>query len=217
MSEEAAEYRPPTPWIVWLIVGAIGLAYVGYIFLAPSARNGVDMALAIIPERFNADSSYRFTHWYEAFGPIFGHALLHVAWWHAAMNAFFIFLTARHPAMVLGSWRFLMLFLLSTAGSAIAFLAINWNEQSVAIGASGGACGVFSAYFLSSRRTWRDSLADPRVRGPYFMLFMLNVVLMGVVAEMGWLPIAWEAHLGGFVAGALAWILFAPKPRGPWA
>lgn len=211
MSEEAAEYRPPTPWIVWAIVIAIGAAYAAY-FLAPIVvQNEVSFAFALIPERFHVESPYRFNHWYEAAGPIFGHALLHVAWWHAAMNAFFFFLTARHPAMVLGWWRFLALFLISAAGGALAFILINWNTQDVAVGASGALCGVFSAYFLSARRTWRESLADPRVRGPFGMIFLLNVVLMAVVAELGWFPIAWEGHMGGFIAGGLAWVVLAPR------
>ena len=101
------------------------------------------------------------------------------------------------------------MFLISAAGGALAFIAINWNEQGVAVGASGAVCGVFSAYFLSARRTWREALSDPRVRGPFGMILLLNVVLMGVVSELGWFPIAWEGHLGGFVAGALAYVALA--------
>ena len=41
----------------------------------------------------------------------------------------------------------------------------------------------------------------------------INVVLMALLP----LPIAWEAHLGGFVAGALSYLLMAPRMRtGPW-
>jgi membrane associated rhomboid family serine protease len=66
------------------------------------------------------------------------------------------------------------------------------------------------------RRTWREAVADPRIRGAYGMIFFLNVVLMGAASEFGLFPIAWEGHLGGFVGGALAYIALAPKPRGPW-
>ena len=216
MSEEAAEYRPPTPWIVWAIVGAIGVSYAAFLLASPDMRNAIDFAFALIPERFHADSPYRFNQWYEALGPIFGHTLLHAAWWHAGLNAFFFFATGRHPAMVLGPWRFLALYLISAAGGAIAFILINWNEHgAVAVGASGAVCGVFSAYFLSARRTWREALADPRVRGPFGMIFLLNVVLMAVVSELGLFPIAWEGHMGGFIAGALAYVALAPK-REAW-
>lgn len=40
----------------------------------------------------------------------------------------------------------------------------------------------------------------------------INVVLMAFLP----LPIAWEAHLGGFFAGAVAYPMLAPRRRGPW-
>jgi len=217
LAEYEVDTRLKTPWIVWLIVGAIAAAYVAYMFAPRDAQNAADFMFALIPERFHQESVYRFHAWYEPLGPIFGHALLHVAWWHAAVNGFFLFVTARYPATVLGSWRFLALVLIATAGSAIAFLAINWNDQAIAVGASGALCGVFSAYFLSARRTWMESLRDPQVRNQFAVIFILNVVVMGALSELGVFPIAWEGHLGGFVGGALGWILLAPKPRmGPW-
>ena len=212
MSEEAAaEVRPPTPWIVWLIVGAIGVAYAAWLTLTPAMRDTLTYAFALIPERYHADSPDHFANWLDALAPIFGHTLLHVAWWHAAINAFFIFGFGRVPAMRLGPWRFLALYLISAVGSAIAYLAINWNSQNLAVGASGALCGVVSAYYLSARPNWRDALRDPLVRNQYAMMFFLNVVLMAGVSLMGWLPVAWEAHMGGFIAGALAWIVLAPK------
>lgn len=216
MSDEAIEHRPPTPWVVWLIVIAIGIAYVAFTMASAGQQNWADYTFAVIPERFHAESQYHFTQWYEPIGPIFGHAFLHVGWWHAALNAFFLFAVARHPAALLGPWRFLLLFFLSAAGGAFAFIAINWNEQAIAVGASGALCGVFSAYFLSARPRWQESLAIPLVRNQFMMIFGLNVVAMAIAAEAFNIPIAWEGHLGGFIAGALAWVWLAPKPRGPW-
>ncbi len=214
MNEEAA--RPPTPFIIWALVAAIVAAYVAFMFATPGQQNAIDYAFALIPERFNADSPSHFVNWYEALGPLFGHIFLHVAWWHAGLNAFFFFGLGRLPAMRLGWWRFLIVFFAGGVLGAIAFVALNWNTQDIAVGASGSVCGVFSAYFLAMRRTWREAVADPRIRGAYGMIFFLNVVLMGAASEFGIFPIAWEGHLGGFVGGALAYIALAPKPRGPW-
>lgn len=214
MSVNAEPGRPPTPWVIWLIVGAIAAAYVAFINLAPRLQNEIDYAFALIPLRFHPQSPDHFAHWYDALGPMFGHVFLHVAWWHAALNAFFIFATGRYPASILGPWRFLALFFISAIGGALAFIALNWGEQGIAVGASGALCGVFSAYFLSARPSWRQSLADPLVRNQFMMIFGLNVVAMAVAAEAFDIPIAWEGHLGGFVAGALAWVALAPRGRG---
>lgn len=214
MTSEAA--RLPTPLIVWALVGAILLSYVAFLLAPPGEQQAIDYALALLPQRFDPDSPERFRNWYEAAGPLFGHTFLHLAWWHAGLNAFFLFLLGRLPALKLGWWRFLVVFFASAILGGVAFVLLNWGSDGAAIGASTAACGVFSAYFLSLRANWLQSLADPRIRNAFGMIVFLNVVVMGVVSEIGWFPIAWEGHLGGFVGGALAYITLAPRHRGPW-
>lgn len=216
MSERVVGTRPPTPPAVWLIVAAIGLSYLGFSLLSLPARNAIDFAFALIPARFDPSSPFAFDRWYEALAPVFGHAFLHVAWWHAALNAFFFFLLGRQPARRLGFWRFLALFFISAAGGAIAFVVLNWGGEDVAIGASGAVCGVFSAYYMSLRPHWLQAVSEPYLRNQFLTVFFVNVVAMGAAAELLGVPIAWEGHLGGFVGGALAWIALAPRPRGPW-
>jgi membrane associated rhomboid family serine protease len=207
----------PTPFIIWVLVGAIVLSYAAFFVSPPAQQQAIDYALALIPARFDPDSPERFVNWYEAAAPLFGHAFLHLAWWHAGLNAFFFFLLGRLPALRLGWWRFLIVFFAGAVLGGIAFIALNWNSQGIAVGASGAVCGVFSAYFLSLRADWRQSLADPRIRNALGSIFFLNVVVMGVISELGWFPIAWEGHLGGFVGGAIAYIALAPRHRGPWS
>jgi membrane associated rhomboid family serine protease len=48
------------------------------------------------------------------------------------------------------------------------------------------------------------------------MLFLINVVLMGAASEAGLFPIAWEAHLGGFIGGGVAYALLQPRAHRPW-
>jgi membrane associated rhomboid family serine protease len=214
LAAEAA--RLPTPFIIWALVGAIVLAYAAFVFASPAEQQAIDYAFALIPERFDPDSPARFDRWYEGAGPLVGHTFLHLAWWHAGLNAFFLFLLGRLPALRLGWWRFLIVFFAGAVVGAIAFVLLNWGRADAAIGASAAVCGVFSAYFLALRRSWLQALADPRIRNAYGMIFFLNVVVMGAVAELGWFPIAWEGHLGGFIGGALAYIALAPRYRGPW-
>ncbi|MDX2275911.1 MAG: rhomboid family intramembrane serine protease [Hyphomonadaceae bacterium] len=150
-------------------------------------------------------------------GPTFGHTLLHAGWWHAGLNAFFLFGAGRFAAARLGWWRFLLVYLASALGGTIAFVTLNWGEPNIAVGASDAVCGVFMAYFLSVRADWRQSLAIPMVRNQVIMIVGLNVVLMGVLAELNIFPIAWEGHLGGFVGGFIAYVLLQPRAvRGPW-
>jgi membrane associated rhomboid family serine protease len=208
------EDRLPTPWIVWLITAALIGSYVAFWLQPFDLKLAIDGALALTPADFQSELASG--AWGALAGRLIGHVFLHAAWWHVGLNAFFFYATGRYPALRLGPWRFLALFIISASLSAFAYLALNWGEDIGAIGASGAVCGTFSAYVLSARATWRESLSDPRVRGPFAMIFLLNVVLMGFLSEGGVFPIAWEAHLGGFAGGALAYIALAPKPRGPW-
>lgn len=208
------EVRPRTPFVVWALPGAIALSFLAYVMAPYETRLAIDYALALIPERFH-EGQFAFANWYEGLLPIVGHAFLHLAWWHAGLNAFFLFVSGRLPAIRLGALGYLAVFFASVSGGALVFLALNWTDQSIAIGASGGVCGMFSAHFLALGRTWRESLANPRIRNPLAMLVFINVGLMGLAAETGMFPIAWEGHLGGFIGGALAYIALAPHPRGP--
>lgn len=214
MAADAA--RIPTPFIIWLLVGAIVLAHVALLFVSPAGQQEIEYTFALIPQRFNPDNPHHFAAWYDAAAPLFGHAFLHLAWWHAGLNAFFFFLLGRLPALKLGWWRFLIVFFAGAALGGLTFVALNWNSDVAAIGASGAVCGVFSAYFLALRPHWRQAVADPRIRNAFGSIFILNVVLMGVLSEIGVFPIAWQAHLGGFVGGAVAYIALAPRHRGPW-
>ncbi len=171
----------------------------------------MDYTFALIPQRFHPDSEYRFEHWYEALGPVFGHAFLHLGWFHLAVNTFFLFGASRLPALRLGTVRYLVIYFSSVAVGALAFIALNWNSLESAVGASGGVCGMITAFFLASRPTWREAMADPQVRGPLAVLFALNVVVFGVLSETGIMAIAWEAHLGGFIGGGVAYALLQPR------
>lgn len=221
MSEtEAAEPpRLPVAPVVWAIVAAIVICFFGLQVAPQAAQQAIIGAFALIPERFDPARPDHFTRWYEYLGPLFGHAFVHFEWWHAGANAFFFFVMARLPALRMGWWRFLTLFFVSAACSAILYVALNWGADRIAIGASGAVCGVFVAYFFSARRTWREALADPAVRGPLGVIVFVNVVVMGVLAKLNLAPIAWEAHLGGFIGGALSYIALErpiPTRSGPW-
>lgn len=206
------DIRPKTPIVVWLLTGSIVAAYLAFLAAPLPTQGLVDYTFALIPERFHAESQYHFNHWWEALGPLFGHSFLHLGWWHVGGNALFLFGASRWPSLRLGTARYLIVYFVAVLAGAELYLAVNWNDANAsAVGASGGVCGMLTAFFFSTRSTWREALADPQVRGPLGGLFLVNVVLMGIASEAGFFPIAWEAHLGGFIGGGAAYALLQPK------
>ena len=145
-----------------------------------------------------------------------GHVFVHADFIHLAFNLALMLAASgavvrRLGAAGGGSLRFLALFFLSAIASAATFVLVNRGSDVGAVGASGAICGVFAAYLLGARWDWRASLRDPNVRNAGLWFLGLNVGLAFVVRQFGIMPIAWEAHLGGFIAGCVLFPLLAPK------
>ncbi len=102
----------------------------------------------------------------------------------------------------LGHLRFAVLYLFSAVGGAVLFYLAAPVGAS-ALGASGAVFGLFGAYFVMARRL----RLDPRL---IVILIVLNLVLTFTVRQ-----IAWQAHVGGLITGALlaAAYMYAPRQQ----
>jgi membrane associated rhomboid family serine protease len=107
------------------------------------------------------------------------------------------------PALekVLGRSRYIAIYLASALGGSILYF---WlapvNEQ--ALGASGAIFGLFGAWFVLARRLRSDSRQ-------IVLLIVINLVFSFVYHN----TIAWQAHVGGLIAGALLTAAFVYAPR----
>lgn len=125
---------------------------------------------------------------------------LHGGWMHLAFNMYALWLIGSQLEQVLGRARFTTLYVLSALGGSVGYLAIAGVGAPGAVGASGGVFGLFGAFAILMRRLGRD----PR---PVLIIIGINVVLGFVISN-----IAWQAHLGGLVIGALTALIFARVP-----
>jgi membrane associated rhomboid family serine protease len=156
---------------------------------------------------------------------LFAHVFVHADWLHLVFNMVLFFavsgpVVARLSVGGGGAIRYLILFFVSALASAACYIVLNRGSDLGAIGASGAICGLFSAYLMGARFDWRASIRDPQVRSLGFWFLALNVGAAFVVRQFGIFPIAWEAHLGGFIAGLVLFPLLAPKAarlQGPWS
>ena len=105
------------------------------------------------------------------------------------------------PALerLLGHLRYLTVYLVSALGGSVALYLLAPYE--LALGASGAIFGLFGAWFVVSRRLRLDSRWIAAV-------VVLNLFIGFVVPN-----IAWQAHLGGLVAGGLLTAAYAYAPR----
>jgi len=201
------------PFVVIGLAAAIVAAFVLTGQWNPEANPGVYDQLGIVSSRFYPSSPDHYQNLYQPLIPLFGNVFAHFGVPHILMNMLAYLQAAPFVARRIGGVRFLILFFASALGSALAFILLA-PTQGPAAGASGAICGIFGAFFLSVRPTPQAALADPAVRNSLLMFVGINIVLFAFLP----IGIAWQAHLGGFVTGALVYLLMAPRQiaRGPW-
>ncbi len=110
---------------------------------------------------------------------------------HILFNMYTLFIFGRVLEQQLGRGRFLTLYLLS--GLAGSLGVMYWADLStLVVGASGAIFGLLGAFVVIQRKLGGE------IRG-LFILIAINLVI-GFFPGMS---IAWQAHLGGLIAGAL--------------
>lgn len=140
------------------------------------------------------------------------HSLLHGGMLHLCMNTAIFLSLGSMLARGLGTQRFLVLYAVSAFGGALLF-ALVADAGGPLVGASGALFGFIGALKRWEWRWLAATGASPRrFWGTILGLAAINVLLalMFQGAE-----IAWEAHLGGFIAGWLIAPVLAPGRAAP--
>jgi membrane associated rhomboid family serine protease len=174
--------------------------------------------------------------WGAEFWTFFTYALIHADLTHLGVNGIWLLAFASPVARRFGPWRFLAFFLLTVAAGAVAHLITHAGELAPTIGASAGVSGAMAAAarfvferggpldFAHADREHVDqipaapllvALRNPRVVTFLAVWFGLNLLFglgsWNFTAENQ--TVAWEAHVGGFVAGLLLFSVFDPIGR----
>ncbi|MGC5362125.1 rhomboid family intramembrane serine protease [Streptomyces sp. DT24] len=134
--------------------------------------------------------------WYRLLTSMF----LHKEVWHVAFNMLGLWWLGGPLEAALGRVRYLALYLLSgLAGSALTYLFSAPHDGS--LGASGAIFGLFGATAVLMRRM------------NYDMRPMLAILAINLVFTFTMPSIAWQAHVGGLVAGTVMAIAMVHAPR----
>lgn len=142
------------------------------------------------------------------------HAFLHGGFVHLFMNTAIFLALGAHLGRAVGALATILLFLGTAVGGALAFGLLTPTDQQFIpmVGASGGIFGLFGAM---KRWEWRfvtrHGLPRRRFWTTILVLVGINLVLAIGSAGVGG-GVAWEAHLGGFIAGWLAAGALTPRP-----
>ncbi|MCB9992293.1 MAG: rhomboid family intramembrane serine protease [Hyphomicrobiaceae bacterium] len=147
--------------------------------------------------------------------PLVTYAFLHADWLHLLSNMLFLFIFGDNVEDALGHVKFIIFYLACAVIAALTYTFVFPDSMGPLIGASGAVAGVLGAYallypharvFVLARLVWLVPLPLPAM----WMLgiwFLTQIFYAFAGSEE---PIAWWAHVGGVIAGA---ILVLPLKR----
>jgi membrane associated rhomboid family serine protease len=172
-----------------ILVACIAVFALGFL------SGGLGRALVLFGGQINAAVAEG--QWYRLFTSAFLHGnLTHILFNMWALYAFGPELERRE-----GSAAFAALYLSSAVAGGAAYFFLG-NSQGLAVGASGAIFGLFGAWLAAAFRS-RHTSAGRASFNQLLILLAINAALPLLMPT-----IAWQAHLGGLVAGfviGLAW------------
>jgi len=148
------------------------------------------------------------------FASLFTYQFMHGGWDHLAANM--VFLLAMGPGVErpVGKIPYVIIYLSAgVAGAFVQAALANPDQDDILVGASASISGVFGALIVIWRlyRLGKKPLGLMRMAGLLIALMAITGIL-GVGAPQG-IPIGWQAHIGGFIAGLILFALFDPIPH----
>lgn len=166
----------------------------------------------------------------------FSYSMLHGDWVHLGVNLVWFLAFGSAVAWRFGATRFLVFFAVTAAAGAIVHLLSHGTSVAPLVGASGAISGAMAAAVRFAFEAggplgpWRNSgpeafripaspllqsLKNRQVLVFLGVWFLMNLVLAltNVMTPLTEGSVAWEAHIGGFLAGLLLFPLFDPIRR----
>ncbi len=191
------------------------IAFVYELSLGPRLLEESLLRWGIVPVRYTVPEVARLFTLPEQLAPFISSMFLHGGWTHLFGNMWTLWIFGDNVEDRLGRIRFLCLYLLGGMMAALVHIYTNAGSMVPTIGASGAIAAVMGAYFRLYPHARVVMLIPPFFLGPFFVVpavlflgwwFILQFFngTLSLFASPGHAGgIAWWAHIGGFVFGAL--------------
>jgi membrane associated rhomboid family serine protease len=156
-------------------------------------------------------------NWYTLLTSTF----MHASWMHLIGNMVFLWVFADNVEATIGSRRFVIFYILGALAAHAGHIYFNWNSDIPTVGASGAIAAVMGAYLVMFPRSRiRTLVLFFFIRVPAFLFlgfWIIQQSYSGIqnLYSMGGSGVAWWAHIGGFVFGALAGLIFRNRVEPP--
>src|SRR5580693_6176754 len=218
--------RYSTPFVTWFL---IGLNLLIFLFEATLDRRGLNLLIGqfgVVPSHLAAFLAGSPRYPLPAVVvPFFTSMFLHGSWMHVIGNMWFLFIFGDNVEDYLGHFKYLVFYLLTGLIAMATQVAVNLHSTAPTVGASGAIAGVLGAYFVLYPRarvlTWFFELLILVVWVPawiiliywFFLNFLSGTATMLAIHRQNMGGVAFWAHVGGFISGALMIKLFPERSR----
>lgn len=212
------------PGAVVLLLAIMIAVHLARQFMTPDTDNWLVALLAFIPWRYDGGAAELPGGTFASVTSLLTHLFVHGDVVHLSFNSAWLLVFGGAIAKRIGNIRFLIFFAVTGIAGALAFLLAHFGEIVPVVGASGAISGLMGgtmrflfsalddggvAQLRQSPRSIRlmtlmETLRDRRMLFATAVWLVMNALAaygIGTGGVSG--AIAWQAHVGGFVAGLL--------------
>ena len=215
--------RYSTPWVTWFLIALNLLIFFFEAALDRRSLNALIFQFGVVPAHFASllAGSPRYPAAVVAI-PFLTSLFLHGSWMHVIGNMWFLYIFGDNVEDYLGHFKYLVFYLITGFLAMSTHVIVNLHSTAPAVGASGAIAGVLGAYFVLYPRarvlTWFFVfvLWVPAwiILGYWFVLNFLSGTATALAVQrqsMG--GVAFWAHVGGFISGALLVKAFGEREK----
>jgi membrane associated rhomboid family serine protease len=213
------------PWAnISIIVACFGVFFYE-LSLSSGALNRFFLDFSLVPcEYTNHCAVYAGTpqpFWFTLFSSMF----MHAGWAHILGNMLFLYVFGNHVERSMGHWRYLAFYFICGLGASALEIATAVNSSVPGLGASGAIAGVLAGFLVLYPNARIGSLLPIgiiyfplRIPAWVFIGFWFLYQLVNGVATLSSTStsaggVAYWAHVGGFITGALLVRVLAQSDR----
>jgi membrane associated rhomboid family serine protease len=218
--------RYSTPWVNSFLIGLNVVIFFFEFTLDPRSLEFLIRQFGVVPAHLAAflAGSPRYPLPVVVL-PFFTSMFLHGSWLHVLGNMLYLYIFGDNVEDYLGHFKYLVFYLLTGLIAMATQVAVNLHSTAPTVGASGAIAGVLGAYFVLYPRarvlTWFFELLILVVWVPawiiliywFFLNFLSGTATMLAIHRQNMGGVAFWAHVGGFISGALMIKLFPERSR----
>jgi membrane associated rhomboid family serine protease len=220
--------RYSAPWVNYFLIGLCLLIYFFEAMLDPRSLELLVRQFGVVPSHvalfLSGSPKYPLI---AILIPFLTSLFLHGGWMHVIGNMWFLYIFGDNVEDYLGHFKYLVFYLLTGVLAMGTHVVMNLHSTAPAVGASGAIAGVLGAYFVLYPRarvlTWFFVFVvwvpAWTILGYWFVLNFLSGTATALAVQrqnMG--GVAFWAHVGGFISGALLVKVFGERRlRYPYA